>query len=142
MSAPDYDKMYDGPYFKIYKNHGALPMFFASKSRDVPDLLISQSSWSRKVYDFTFYKVNATIDEDGYFIFSNNFYPGWKVYVDNKSAELEKCFGIYMGVKLAKGTHDLIFKYHPLNIELYMILFYFIVFIFLALGAVYLFYRE
>jgi len=142
MRMEDLDKLYDGPYFKIYKNHSALPMFFASKSKDTLDLLISQSSWSRKLYDFSLCRVSATIDEDGYFIFSNNFYPGWKVYVDNKTAELEKCFGIYMGVKLTKGTHDLIFKYHPNNMGLYMFLFYVIVLAFLVSGVVYLFYRK
>jgi len=142
FTAENFDKLYDGPYFKVYKNARALPLFFASGAKDALDLRISQSSWSRKQYDFTNYSVNATVDGDCYFVFSNNYYPGWKVYVDNKTSEIEKCFGIYMGVKLNEGMHDIIFKYQPGNFEWYEVLFYMIVFLFVFFGVIYLFFYH
>jgi hypothetical protein len=117
------EKVYDSD-FKIYRNPGALPIFFTSKDISSPELIVGQYSWSRKKdLDYSMFKIDAGVEDDGYFIFSNNYYPGWNVYVDNKISTIEKCFGLYMGVKLTKGRHEVIFKYVPTNLYIYMLLF-------------------
>jgi len=123
----------------------ALPVFFVSKDKEKLLLLMSQTSWSRKKeYDFTLYKTHVNLKKDGYLIFSNNFYPGWKVYVNNKMDKIEKCFGIYMGVKIKKGIHNIIFKYSPLHLRLFLLLNFIIVALLLSLGilCIYLLYSK
>jgi len=109
------------PFFKIYKNQKALPLFFVTSDRDELDLIMSQSSWTRnKKYDFSVYEVNVNTKKSGYLVFSSGYFPGWKVYVDNQAAETEKCLGIYKGVKLSGGAHNVVFTYTPDNLNLYI----------------------
>ncbi|MCE5299473.1 MAG: YfhO family protein [Spirochaetia bacterium] len=137
LANPEFEKIYDGP-FRIYRNPRAYPVFFTSASADRPDLIVGQYSWSRqKEYDYTMYKVDASVEKDGYFVFSNNYYPGWNVYVDNQMEKPVNCFGIYMGVKIPKGSHVVTFKYSPTNIRLYSILFLTIAGLMLFLGLIY-----
>jgi len=132
ISDPALVKIDDGPV-KIYKNLKALPVFFTTKERDSVDLIVGQYSWSRKKeYDYTYYDIEATMEKDGYFIFSSSMYPGWSVFVDNVACPIEKCLGIYMGVKVLSGYHRIIFRYLPVNFSWYMA-------IFLAAAAAFLF---
>ncbi len=139
ISNPNFDKIYDGSV-KIFKNSRALPIFFTSSSRDTLDLIVGQYSWSRRnEFDYSAYKVDVSVDKPGYFVFSNNFYPGWIAYVDNKTAAIEKCFGIFMGVKVTEGTHEIILKYTPTNLELYFILHFIVMLSLLLAGVAWLF---
>ncbi len=131
----DFEKIYDNGIM-IFKNPKALPMFFTSGGKDKLDLIIGQYSWSRrKELDYTFFKISANIEKDGYFIFSNNYYPGWTVYVDNRTAVIEKCFDIFMGVKVTKGQHEVTFKYSPTHLRDYIMLYGVMAFALLFLGV-------
>lgn len=139
ISNPNLEKVYDGNV-KIFKNLKALPLFFTSSSKDNVDLIVGQYSWSRRnEFDYSQYKVDVSIVKPGYFIFSNNYYPGWTVYVDNKSAVIEKCFGIFMAVKVAEGTHEIIFNYTPTNLKLYYILHFILMLSLICFGITWLF---
>jgi hypothetical protein len=136
ITDPGLDKVYDGP-IKIYKNIKALPVFFTTKDRDNVDLIVGQYSWSRKKeFDYTYYDVEATMEKDGYFVFSNNLYPGWRVYVDNIACPIEKCFGIYMCVKVSAGYHRVVFQYLPVNFKWYLAAFFLAAAAFLYFAAV------
>ena len=124
ISDPALEKIYGGQV-NIYRNIYALPVFFTTKNRDSADLIVGQYSWSRKKeYDYTYYAIEATMEKDGYFVFSGSVYPGWRVYVDNIAAPVETCLGIYMGVKVSAGYHNIIFRYFPVNFKWYMALFF------------------
>jgi hypothetical protein len=132
-----YPKIFDVNGVRIYKNSGALPMFFITKDLTKPDITISQLSWSRKTeYDFGSCRVNVNIKDPGYLIYCNNFYPGWKAYVDNRSVPMEKCFGLYLGVKLEPGLHDILLTYAPLNLSLYLLLMWLGFIVVIPLGVV------
>jgi uncharacterized membrane protein YfhO len=112
-------------------------MFFITKDLTKPDITISQLSWSRKTeYDFGSCRVNVNIKDPGYLIYCNNFYPGWKAYVDNRSVPMEKCFGLYLGVKLEPGLHDILLTYAPLNLSLYLLLMWLGFIVVIPLGVV------
>ena len=135
----DYQKLYDSYNMKIYYNKDALPVFFVSESKDEIKLVLTQSSWGRKnENDFNNYKIDLSSSKDGYFIFSNNYYPGWKAFVDNKTTEIEKCFSIYMGIKINAGQHTIIFKYYPTNFDIYLLFYYVICLILLFLSFIYI----
>ena len=62
VPGTSFDKIYDENGIKIYKNQKALPVFFVSREKDNLNLLMSQSSWSRKTeYDFMTYKASVKL---------------------------------------------------------------------------------
>lgn len=133
----NYSKIYDG-IIKIYKNPDAVPLFFMTEEKDKLKPIIIQTAWGRKnENDFNYYKIDLKTSKPGYFIFSNIYYPGWKAFVNNQSIQIEKCFDIYMGIKLDKGNHTVIFKYYPENFYIYTIIYYFTSLLLLCLAFFY-----
>ncbi len=132
-----YEELFDKYSVKIYKNEAAYPLFFMSENIRIPKMQISQVSWTRKnEYEFGNLRVNISNEQQGWLIFCNSFYPGWTAYVDNMSEKIQQCFGLYMGVSLPPGTHEIIFNYTPENYIYYKIIFALAFIFFLVLGAV------
>ncbi len=64
----------------------------------------------------TQYRANEVIIEaetptEDTLILTDLYYPGWKVYVDGQPAEAELVDGMYRGVKLSAGKHEVIWAY-------------------------------
>jgi len=115
---------------KIYKNNNALPIFYISKQKDKIEQMVSQISWARKAEnDYNVYNISVNSGENGYFIFSNNYFDGWNVYIDNKQAKIEKAFDLFMCVKITRGYHNITFFYYPRNLKLFLCFFYFCLFV-------------
>jgi len=53
------------------------------------------------------------IPVEGYLSFIDNWYRGWKVFVDDKETEMELLFGTFKSVHLATGRHCIRFSYQP-----------------------------
>jgi len=49
----------------------------------------------------------------GYFSFIDNWDRGWKVFVDDKPAEIELLFGTFKSVRVTPGRHHVRFRYQP-----------------------------
>jgi hypothetical protein len=49
--------------------------------------------------------------EEGIFVVTDTFYPGWRVYVDNTEQPLLQINHAFRGVKITKGTHEVRFVY-------------------------------
>jgi uncharacterized membrane protein YfhO len=45
-------------------------------------------------------------------------YPGWKLEVDGKPAELTRQYSVLMGAELAPGRHDILIEYKPASVYL------------------------
>jgi hypothetical protein len=115
---------------KIYKNNNALPVFYMSKQKDKIEQIISQISWARKTEnDYNVYNISVNSGENGYFVFSNNYFNGWNAYVDNKQAKIEKAFDLFMCIKIPRGYHNITFFYYPRNLKLFLCFFYFCFFV-------------
>jgi len=126
-------KIYEFKNRKIYKNNSVLPIFYVSKQKDKIEQMVSQISWTRKTEnDYNVYNISVNSSGNGYFIFSNNYFEGWNVYIDNKQAKIEKAYDLFMCVQVSKGFHNIIFSYYPKNLKLYLFLFYFVIFVFLG----------
>jgi hypothetical protein len=50
---------------------------------------------------------------EGYLSFIDNWDRGWKVFVDDKEADIELLFGTFKSVRLAPGRHRVRFYYQP-----------------------------
>ncbi len=137
----NYTKVYDGG-IKIFKNPDAVPLFFMTEEKDRLKPITVQTAWGRKnENDFNYHKIDIKTPKKGYFIFSNNFYNGWRAFVNNQAVNIERCFGIYMGVKLESGNHTVIFKYYPEKFYIYTIIYYFVLLIIICFALFYLRYK-
>ena len=57
------------------------------------------------------WEINAP--NEGYLSFIDNWDRGWKVFVDEKVANIELLFGTFKSVRLAPGRHRVRFCYQP-----------------------------
>ncbi len=57
----------------------------------------------------------------GFVVLADQFYPGWKAYVDGKESKIYKTNGVQRGVIIPAGEHRLVFKYVPIHIYASMI---------------------
>jgi len=61
--------------------------------------------------DQLIWEINAPAK--GYLSFIDNWYPGWKVFVDDKPADIELLFGTFKSVGLSPGIHRVRFCFQP-----------------------------
>lgn len=52
----------------------------------------------------------------GFVVLADQFYPGWKAYIDGKRTKIYKTNGVQRGVVVPAGRHMIVFKYAPLLI--------------------------
>lgn len=76
--------------------------------------------------------INVSMDDDGFLVVQQSYYPGWKVVVDGKKQEITKVNGALMGVYLEEGNHEVNFKFRPVDFYVGMLItvgYYFVVLI-------------
>lgn len=76
--------------------------------------------------------VNANIKADGYLILCDNYYPGWRAYVDARRTRILRANYILRAVPLHPGSHTIEFIYSPASLKIGV----FITMSFLALSIV------
>ncbi len=50
---------------------------------------------------------------EGFVVLSNQYYPGWRAYVDGREARIYRANYVLMAVPLAEGSHTVKFAYEP-----------------------------
>ena len=58
-----------------------------------------------------FIELETKSDSIQWLVFSENFLPGWKAYVDNKETTIYMTNSVYMGIKIPEGEHKILFKF-------------------------------
>ena len=89
--------------------------------------------------DLNTIKVKAKNDVPGFLVVTDNNYPGWSAYVNEKKQQVYSAYAVYKAVKLEPGTHEVVFKYREEGA--YRLLAAAIVFL-AALAAAAFFYRR
>lgn len=65
--------------------------------------------------------VLKTVFKDrGFVILADQYYPGWKAFVDGKPAKIYKTNGVMRGVVVPEGIYELTFEYSPTKIYVLM----------------------
>lgn len=60
--------------------------------------------------------IDAEFAGKGFVILSDQYYPGWKAFIDNKETPIYQTNGILRGIVIPPGHHMILFKYAPTNI--------------------------
>jgi len=63
-------------------------------------------------------KLEVALDQDGYLVLSDTYYPGWRAYVDGKEKEILRANYAFRAVPLKSGQHTVLFKYDPLSFKM------------------------
>ena len=65
-------------------------------------------------------RVEVSVDAGcrGMLILNDVYYPGWRVTVDRKAADMYEAYGVVRGVVVDKGKHTVVFEYSPWTIKL------------------------
>lgn len=73
---------------------------------------------------FTNNQITAQIDakDEGFVMFSQCYYPGWRVFVNRSETKLYKVNGSIMGAELPSGSYELKFCYTPIYLYIGILL--------------------
>lgn len=92
---------------RVFRNPQAYPMaaHFARGS-----VSIRRANWQ---LDTSSARVTVNAPHDGIVVLRQQTAPGWRVTVDGKPAPSLVIDGIFRGVNVAKGHHEIVWKYRP-----------------------------
>tara|TARA_Y100000310_G_scaffold231756_1_gene234445 strand:+ start:4004 stop:6184 length:2181 start_codon:yes stop_codon:yes gene_type:complete len=62
-------------------------------------------------------KVKSETNTSGYVFFSEQYYPGWKAYINNQPTEIIKSHKIFRAVKLSPGKNKITLSYFPQSLK-------------------------
>jgi hypothetical protein len=62
--------------------------------------------------------LEATMENDGFLVLSDTYYPGWKAYVDDLQSEIYPTNYMLRSLYLTKGRHQIRFVYTPLPFKI------------------------
>lgn len=120
ISPEELDKSYlnlimrDGKT-RLYELKDGLPRAFVAKKID-PDKIDSDINVFNLSYSSGKAAWKVDMPYEGYLIFSENKYPGWRVLVDGEKSDIEP-FLLVQAVKLEKGQHEVKFVYDPYRFD-------------------------
>jgi len=90
--------------------------------KDLPEEILScnysplSDSSSVKIVDHqpNHVDLEASMENDGFLVLSDTYYPGWKAYVDEKQVEIYPTNYMLRSIYLTKGSHQIRFVFDPL----------------------------
>jgi len=88
--------------------------------KDLPDEMLDspESDNSKAVitsYEDQEVRIDAKMESDGFLVLLDQYYPGWKAYVDGKEVEIYPTDYVFRSIHLTKGTHKVVFRYEPVS---------------------------
>ncbi|MFH0805603.1 MAG: YfhO family protein [Patescibacteria group bacterium] len=60
-----------------------------------------------------FIELEIQSDSIQWLVFSENYLPGWRAYLDDKETKIYRVNSVYIGVLVPDGEHRILFKYNP-----------------------------
>ncbi len=57
--------------------------------------------------------LEVNMKNNGFLVFSDSFYPGWRAYLNNKEIKIYRANGVFKGVFIPQGKHTLKFVFFP-----------------------------
>ena len=63
-------------------------------------------------------KIAIELENNGFLVLSDTYYPGWKAYIDDKETTIYKTDYILRSIFLEKGKHNVEFVYDPITFKI------------------------
>jgi Bacterial membrane protein YfhO len=92
---------------RIYENEKVYPRAWVQTDDVVLPVEVAESQANR---------ISLRASGPGMVVLSEMMYPGWGVKVDGLRKEIEKVDGLFRGVEVAAGDHEVVFYYHPTSV--------------------------
>ncbi len=72
-----------------------------------------------KITDYKLHRVSIKADtnRDGWIVLTDNYYPGWKAYVNNQETKIYRADYAFRAIKIKAGTSKIDFVYDPLSLK-------------------------
>ena len=103
--------------YYAYKNEYVLPRAFYINSTDanvVPGIFEKINGEANlKTVSTTNLQLMAQMENPGWLIVSDSYYPGWEAWVDGQKTKVHIAAGLFKAVYLTKGDHNVEFIYRP-----------------------------
>ena len=77
--------------------------------------------------------IEVQTDESGYLVLLDQYYPGWKAFVDGKETEIFPTDYVFRSVYISKGDHEVEFIYDPVSYEVGKLISGFVLFVLIIL---------
>jgi len=79
------------------------------------DNLGGKASYSLKINEIrpSYVRLSVDTNEEGYIVYKQNLYPGWKVFIDGKESRIYEADYAFMSTKVTPGIHEVNFVYQP-----------------------------
>lgn len=97
----------------LYELEGYMPRVFYTKDIDIFESARSSKGIDIAQYENGLVRLNAVVPSRGYIVISENYYPGWRVYVDEEEKPLIKIKNAIQGVAVEPGKHSIKFVFKP-----------------------------
>lgn len=60
--------------------------------------------------------INTNSNVKGVMVLADNYYPGWKAYVDGREVKIFRANFVFKGIILSEGRHQVTFDYQPVSL--------------------------
>jgi uncharacterized membrane protein YfhO len=84
------------------------PNIFSDTTRIPSEHIIPAKVYDNRINSF---KVDVEMQQDGFLLLSENYYPAWKAYVDGKEIKIYRVDYLFRAVYLDKGKHEVKFVF-------------------------------
>lgn len=117
LNAPEYLKSIDSTE-DIYNNVLEYSLDDTSYIENYKERDISQVNTTIEIMSHTNNGISAKVTADGdtFINFSQNYFPGWKAYVDGKETRIYMVNGLIQGIEVPAGEHTITFRYFPTSL--------------------------
>ena len=88
----------------------------AANIEQIGSTRFSQGSVSIHEYAPDKITIDADFPDQGFIVLSDQFFPGWKAFIDGKETRIYRVNGCIRGIVSPVGRHEVIFKYVPVRI--------------------------
>ncbi len=82
------------------------------------ELIISSSRAEIVDYQANSVKIEARMNEEGFLVLSDTYYPGWRVWVNGREEKIYCADYLLRAVHLSPGFHQVRFVFDPLSFKL------------------------
>ncbi|MFC1800049.1 YfhO family protein [Candidatus Eisenbacteria bacterium] len=134
-SSGNYKLIHDGD-MKIYENTDVLEKGICLRKTDLGlkkeegrDVIGIYDALTRPVidrcgtariaeYETEYIVVDVDADEPCFLIFQDNFYPGWRAYIDGKEEEIHNTDLGFRAIEVKEGEHRIVMKFRPRSLRI------------------------